>query len=271
MRRFPGGTWLLLAVAFAALAAYLALGWLKRQAVVQRPDKAKSTLVVVAKTKVAPVSLLSAGQLKVDVWHQENRPPGSFANLEQVEGRVTATSLMPGELITEQKLAPKGTAPGITALLNPNQRAMTVKVDEASGVAGFLAPGDWVDVVVIVDKREFTQDPLSKVLFQNLKVLGTGQKLENRPGDKPQIVPTVTLEVTPEEGERLALAAQEGRISLVLRGQGDQQLVDTRGVDASRLFGKPGRATPQPTAATSSPPRRTVEVIRGLERQPVEF
>jgi pilus assembly protein CpaB len=187
-------------------------------------------------------------------------------------GRVTATSIMPGELITENKLAPKGTAPGISALLSPNQRAITVKVDEASGVAGFLAPGDRVDVVVIVEKGEFDKDPLSKLLFQNLKVLGTGQKMENRPGDKPQIVPTVTLEVTPEEGERLALAAQEGRISLVLRGQGDQKLVETLGVDASRLFGKPGKAKPEaPAVATAPPPRRTVEVIRGTEREPVSF
>jgi len=144
---------------------------------------------------------------------------------------------------------------------------MTVKVDEASGVAGFLAPGDRVDVVVVVDKGEYSKDPLAKLLFQNLKVLGTGQKLENRPGDKPQIVPTVTLEVSPEQGERLALAAQEGRISLVVRGQGDQQLVETLGADNSRLFGKPRQAPP--AVAAVSPPARTVEMIRGLERAPV--
>jgi pilus assembly protein CpaB len=125
-------------------------------------------------------------------------------------------------------------------------------------------------VVVIVDKGEYDKDPIAKLLFQNLKVLGTGQKLENRPGDKPQIVPTVTLEVTPEIGERLALAAQEGRISLVLRGRGDQQLVETLGVDASKLFGKPRRALPAaPGPAPVAPAPRTVEMIRGLERAPV--
>jgi pilus assembly protein CpaB len=122
-----------------------------------------------------------------------------------------------------------------------------------------------------VDKGEYGKDPIAKLLFQNLKVLGTGQDLEKLPGDKPQIVPTVTLEVTPEIGERLALAAQEGRISLVLRAQGDQQLVETQGVDASKLFGIPRKAIPQapPAAATVSPPARTVEMIRGLERAPV--
>jgi pilus assembly protein CpaB len=271
MPRLPGWAWLVLAIGFATLATYMAMGYLKRQAAVQSPIKAKTSLVVMAKSAIDPASLLSDVQLKTEVWHQEKPPPGSFNNLEQVVGRVTATSILPGDLITENKLAPKGTVPGITALLSPNQRAMTVKVDEASGVAGFLTPGNRVDVVVIVDKGEYDKDPIAKLLFQNLKVLGTGQKLENRPGDKPQIVPTVTLEVTPEIGERLALAAQEGRISLVLRGHGDQQLVETLGTDASRLFGRPRKGIPQapPVAATVPPPTRTVEMIRGFERAPL--
>jgi pilus assembly protein CpaB len=270
MPRLPGWVWLLLAIIFAALASYMAMSWLKRYAAVQPPPKAKSTFVVVAKEAVAPTSLLNAEQLKTEVWHQEKPPPGSFANPEQAAGRVTAVAILPGDLITESKLAPQGTVPGITALLSPNRRAMTVKVDEASGVAGFLTPGNRVDVVVTVDKGAYNKDPIAKLLFQNLKVLGTGQKLESRPGDKPQIVPTVTLEVTPEIGERLALASQEGRISLVLRGQGDQQLVETLGTDASSLFGKPGKAIPPaPAAATVSPPARKVELIRGLERAPV--
>ena len=268
MPRLPGWAWLLLAIAFATLASYMALGWIERQAAVKPPVQEKSTVVVVAKIEVSPTSLLTEVQLKTEAWHQEKPPPGSFTSLEQVVGRVTATSIMPGELVTENKLAPKGTVPGITALLSPNQRAMTVKVDEASGVAGFLIPGNRVDVVVVVDKGEYDKDPIAKLLFQNLKVLGTGQNLESRPGDKAQIVPTVTLEVTPEIGERLALAAQEGRISLVLRGQGDQQLVETLGADASKLFGKPRKAIrpAPPTAATVSPPAWTVEMIRGLER-----
>lgn len=270
MPRLPGWAWLLLAIGFATLASYMAMGWLKRQVAVQTP-KEKSTIVVVAKIAVPPTSLINAEQLKTEIWHQEKPPPGSFNTVEQVVGRVAATSMLTGDLITEGKLAPKGAVPGITALLSPNQRAMTVKVDEASGVAGFLTPGDRVDVVVVVDKGAYNKDPIAKLLFQNLKVLGTGQKLENRPGDKPQIVPTVTLEVTPDQGESLALAAQEGRISLVVRGQGDQQLVETLGADASRLFGAPRQAIPQtpPVTAAVARPAWTVEMIRGLERAPV--
>ena len=270
MPRLPGWAWLILAIGFATLATYMAMGYLKRQAAVQ-PPKEKTSIVVVAKSAIDPASRVSPAQLKTEVWHQEKPPQGSFSTLAQLDERVAATLILPGDLILENKLAPKGTLPGITALLSPNQRAMTVKVDEASGVAGFLTPGSRVDVVVVVDKGEYNKDPLAKLLFQNLKVLGTGQKLENRPGDKPQIVPTVTLEVAPEQGERLALAAQEGRISLVLRGQGDQQLVETLGADASKLFGRPRTPIPPalPVAVTVSPAARTVEMIRGLERAPV--
>ncbi|MDO9531469.1 MAG: Flp pilus assembly protein CpaB [Deltaproteobacteria bacterium] len=270
MPRLPGWAWLVLAIGFATLATYMAMGYLKRQAAVQ-PPKTKTSQVVVAKSAIDPASRVSNVQLKTEVWHQEKPPLGSFSSVAQVEERVAATLILPGDLILENKLAPKGTLPGITALLSPNQRAMTVKVDEASGVAGFLTPGSRVDVVVVVDKGDYKNDPLAKLLFQNLKVLGTGQKLETRPGDKPQIVPTVTLEVSPEQGERLALAAQEGRISLVLRGQGDQKLVETLGADASKLFGRPGKPTPSAPAVTVkvAPVAGMVEMIRGLERAPV--
>lgn len=270
MPRLPGWAWLILAIGFATVATYMAMGYLKRQAAVKSPQE-KSTIVVVAKSAIDPASRLNPVQLKTEVWHQEKSPPGSFSTPAQLDERVAATLILPGDLILENKLAPKGTLPGISALLSSNQRAMTVKVDEASGVAGFLNPGSRVDVVVVVDKGDYNKDPLAKLLFQNLKVLGTGQKLETRPGDKPQIVPTVTLEVSPAQGERLALAAQEGRISLVLRGQGDQQLVETLGVEASKLFGRPSKSIPPPfpVAATVSPGGRTVEMIRGLDRASV--
>ncbi|MFZ2089670.1 MAG: Flp pilus assembly protein CpaB, partial [Desulfobaccales bacterium] len=171
-------------------------------------------------------------------------------------------------------LAPKGVIPGLTALLPQEKRAMTVKVDEASGVAGFLNPDNRVDVVVTVDKGDFNKDPISKVVLQNLRVLGTGQRIEKTLGEKPQVVPTVTLEVTPTDGERLALAVREGMISLVLRNQQDVNLVQTMGVRTSTLL---GRAIPIPEIQAPkddkapAPPLHTVEVIRRVSKESMNF
>ena len=156
-------------------------------------------------------------------------------------------------------------------MLSPNQRAMTVKVDEASGVAGFLTPGSRVDVVVVVDKGEYDKDPRRQAPLPEPESFGHRSKTGNSPGRQTPDCAHGYAGSTPEQGERLALAAQEGRISLVLRGQGDQQLVETLGADASELFGRPRQPTPPapPVAATVSPAARTVEMIRGLERAPV--
>jgi pilus assembly protein CpaB len=268
MPRLPGWAWLLLAICFATLATYMAMGYLKRQAAV-RPPAQEKIYVVRASTKAEMEKILSADQLKRVEWKQPKPPQDFFSEVKDAVGRETTKALVEDEMITRENT--KESIPGMAGKIGPSQRAMTVKVDEASGVAGFLAVGNRVDVVVVVDKGAYNKDPIAKVLFQNLKVLGLGQKLENRPGDKPQIVPTVTLEVTPEQGERLALAAQEGRISLVVRGHGDTILVETLGAGTSALFGEPKQAIlPAPPAAPKvAPPARTVEMIRGLERAPV--
>ncbi len=252
MRRLPPWLWLMLALVFGAMATFMAMGWLKSQSRKVVQQKTEMVPVVVAVKDVPPAVALSADQVKVQPWPSESPLPGKFARPEDVEGRVTAVPLSPGEPILESKLAPKGVIPGLTALLSPDKRAMTVKVDEASGVAGFLNPDNRVDVVVTVDKGDFNKNPISKVVLQNLRVLGTGQRIEKKLGEKPQVVPTVTLEVTPEEGVRLALAVQEGKIFLILRHQQDEMLVKAAAVRASTLLGNPGGGEKAEPAAVES-------------------
>ncbi len=237
MRRLPPWLWLMLALVFGAMATFMAMGWLKSQSRKVVQQKTETVPVVVATKEVPPAVALSGDQVKVSQWPQDSPLPGKFSRFEDVEGRVSAVPLNPGEPILESKLAPKGVIPGLTALLSPEKRAMTVKVDEASGVAGFLNPDNRVDVVATVDKGDFNKDPISKLILQNLRVLGTGQRIEKKLGEKPQVVPTVTLEVSPEEGERLALAVQEGKIFLILRNQQDELMVKSAGVRASSLLG----------------------------------
>jgi pilus assembly protein CpaB len=276
MRRLPPWLWLMMALVFGAVATFMAMGWLKSQAqTVIREEPAKMMPVVVAAKDVPPTVALARDQLTVRQWPLDAAMAGKFAAPEEVEGRVTAIPLAAGEPVLENKLAPKGVIPGLTALLPQDKRAMTVKVDEASGVAGFLNPDNRVDVLVSVDKGDYNKDPISKVILQNLRVLGTGQRIEKALGEKPQVVPTVTLEVTPSEGERLALAVREGMISLVLRNQQDDHTVSTMGVRTSTLL---GRALPAPEvepkvdkAAAALPALRTVEVIRRVTKESTNF
>lgn len=270
MRRLPPWLWLMLALVFGAMATFMAMGWLKSQAKVAVTENVIEMVpVVVAAKNIPPAVALSREQLKVHKWPSDLPLPGKFARLEELEGRVTAVSLSAGEPVLENKLAPKGVIPGLTALLPQEKRAMTVKVDEASGVAGFLNPDNRVDVVVTVDKGDFNKDPISKVVLQNLRVLGTGQRIEKSLGEKPQVVPTVTLEVTPEEGERLALAVREGAISLVLRNQQDEQVVQTGGVRTSVLLSSAPESVGKVAAQiTPSPPKHLLEtsIMRGPYR-----
>jgi|YelNatPaOPRAMG01_1025707.scaffolds.fasta_scaffold00065_101 pilus assembly protein CpaB len=269
MRRLPPWLWLILALVFGTMATFMAMGWLANKSRKVAQQKPETVPVVVAAKNIPSAVALAREQLKVLPWPADSPLPGKFARLDEVEGRVTAYALSAGEPILENKLAPKGVSAGLTALLPPEKRAMTVKVDEASGVAGFLNPDNRVDVVVTVDKGDFNKDPISKVVLQNLRVLGTGQRLEKTLGEKPQVVPTVTLEVTPEEGERLALAVREGAISLVLRNQQDEQVVQTGGVRTSVLLSSAPENVGKVAAQISPPPPQhllTTSIMRGPYR-----
>jgi len=261
MPRLPGWAWLLLAIGFATMATYMAFGYIKGRVAVQ---PVKATIKVVRTIdKVEKGEILSAKQLKKVDLDQLPEDRDYFDDEKKVEGRMAAESLPPNTLITAKNT--EAVVPGMAGQVKINQRAMTVKVDEASGMAGFLTPGNRVDVVVVMDKGEFNKDPISKILFTDLTVLGTGQIMVTPPGDKSKpeaqakIVPTVTLEVTPKQGERLALASQAGRISLVLRGHDDRLTVETPGADAS-MFSLVSTGTVPGTTPLLDPNHRAMTV-----------
>ncbi len=262
MRRLPPWLWLLMALVFGATATFMALGWMKKQSQrqVQAPVMPTAPVVVAAKD-IEVATNLRADQLSVVQWPKDRTPKGGFARIEDVAGRVSVLAMGAGEPILEPKLAPKGTPAGMTALVAPGKRAMTVKVDEASGVAGFVVPDNRVDVLASINRGDFSKDPFSRIVLEDLRVLGTGQRIvEKQPDGKPHVVPTVTLEVSPVEGERLALAAQEGHLSLVLRSQKDEAPVNTKGMKTSRLF----KSSPSGAMTDDDVGERglTVQVIR---------
>ena len=238
MQRFQPLLILLLALVCGGTAAYMASGWLKNRSLQSQKTVSvtDTTPVLVAAKDIVPGSVLSKDLVKVVDWPKANPVAGALSEPEKLDNRVVRQHLVAGEIILEGKLAPVGTLGGMAGIIENDRRAVTVKVDEASGVAGFIMPGNRVDVLFTADKSAFTDDPVTKTVLQNLLVLGIGQDLETQKnGEKPKVVPTVTMEVSPEEGERLALAAKEGHITLALRGWTGNGKVPTNGIRISSL------------------------------------
>ena len=157
-----------------------------------------------------------------------------------VVGRVAIVPIGVRETITNSKLAPEGTEGGLYAVIPTGYRAMTVKVDDVVGVSGFIMPGSFVDVVAIIvppGAGSEQRGPNSKIVLQNIKVLASGPKIDTPENQRtPSEVRSVTLQVTPEQAEKLVLAANEGKLQLVMRNYSDQDDADTRGANKNSLL-----------------------------------
>jgi pilus assembly protein CpaB len=143
-----------------------------------------------------------------------------------------------GEPVLETALFEAGASGGLLAVISPEHRAVTVKVDSVIGVAGFVTPGARVDVMATLRRVDHTKAlPYSKVILQNIRVLAVDQKLEEVKSREPEIVSVVTLEVTPVQAEHLVYAAHEGRIQLAMRSPGDEESVKTRSAGVADVLG----------------------------------
>ncbi|MBI4467963.1 MAG: Flp pilus assembly protein CpaB [Acidobacteria bacterium] len=246
--------------------------------------------VVIAALPISLGARVSVEQLKVVEWPDNLLPQGTFEDPAKVVDRVAASDFTPGEAILTSRLAPEGTTAGLSAIIPDGFRAITVRVDEVIGVAGFIAPGTFVDLIATSVSLGNQSESNSRMILQNVKVLASGQTIETRESGKdgkPIEVKTVTLQVSPEQAEALALAATAGKIQLVMRNTTDQEIVQTSGTTAGRVFAgagglppgtsttaRTGRTMPKPKeieVASPAPPKNTIEMIRGTERSTVTF
>jgi pilus assembly protein CpaB len=259
--------------------------------------------VAVAKVAIPLGTKIIPEQIMVVQFPKESIPDGAFDSPEKLAGRVAVMNIAAREPITESRLAPEGTSAGLSAVIPEGYRAMTVKVDDAAGISGFIMPGTMVDVVVTIDPREGSgmQDPVSKIVLQNIKVLANGQNIDKPENEREaNSVKAVTLQVTPEQAEKLALASTEGKLQLMMRNQIDQGDEQTKGVNKRNLLSgdaampapepgslkseqpkteaKPVRRSvapaPKPVSAAPAPqptPRASVEMIEGAKKRSVEF
>ncbi|GJG93700.1 Flp pilus assembly protein CpaB [Cupriavidus pauculus] len=256
---------MLLVAALAGLAAVvLASRWMVEQ------SAGTTVKVAVANTDINLGQRLAPEFVKLVDWPRESLPPGALNELKAVDGRVTKASVMRGEPIIESKLTPAGTKGGLSAVIADGKRAITVRVNDVVGVAGFALPGSFVDIIVNTQKDNKpsggseTEQSISKIVLEKILVLAVAQEV-NRDETKPKVVNAVTLEVSPEEAEKLDLARSVGSLSLVLRNQIEARPVATAGATKRSLLNEPVVQA----AAPATPIAKVIQVVQRIAERKV--
>ena len=221
-----------------------------------QPSVDDSTQIVVAAQGASVGALLQEADLRLAPWPRAVPLQGSFQRISDVVGRGVVTPMVLNEPILESKLAATGAGGGLTATIPDGMRAVGVKVNDVIGVAGFVVPGSRVDIILSGSPARNGEVEMSKVFLESIQVLAAGQNVTNDANGKPQNVQVVTLLVTPEDSEKLALASVDGRIQLSLRNPLDLDRMDPKAVRRESLYGassaspeKPPSPAPKPSGA----------------------
>jgi pilus assembly protein CpaB len=242
--------------------------------------------VVVAKTALPVGTRLTADHLKVAAWPARTPVPGAFADPKELVDRGVIATISENEPVTQGKVATPGVGAGLPPVIPSGLRAMSVKVNEVIGVAGFVLPGTRVDVLATMreDGSGNNQNPMARTVVSNVEVLtaGTRYDQEEAKDGKPQRSTVVTLAVLPLDAERIALASAEGKISLALRNPLDVEPTSTSGIRLVSLMRGTGpepvldikkqrmvpskRMPPPPPPVVVAPSVYKVETIRAAKR-----
>ncbi len=286
MKNIRGMAMMGVAVLLAIAAVLVAARWINAKA------SSATNKVAVASMDIALGSRVLPETIKMVDWPASAMPPGAFGDLKLLETRVARTTIQAGEPIMEAKLAPPGTQGGLSAVVAQGKRAMTVRVNDVVGVAGFAMPGNFVDILVNTQGEKTRganadKDPsISKIVLEHILVLAIAQEA-SRDDTKAKVVNAVTLELSPEQTETLDLARSVGTLSLVLRNQVDPATAPTGGATKTSLLGLAPEPLPVPVPVAKAPPPRIaavkrisvsqprladkVEVIKGLDRTTQQF
>jgi pilus assembly protein CpaB len=267
-----------LAIVMGMLASYGVYRYFKQQELMTRNSDLETRRVVVAVENLSSGMVLHSTDFEIREWPASLLPEGTIEEVGGLDGRVITTDLVAGEAILSTKLAPEGTQGGLASLIPPGMRALTVAVDAVSGAAGFVLPKTRVDVVVTMPIPGGVQETRSKMVLQNVEVLAVDQTYR-KDGNEPKAVKSVTLLVSPQDAEKLALVANEGKLNLALRNDTDSELYVTTGQRIAQLLNIPetvkaAHVPRQPAVAkpkVEAPPPHVVEVLRGNEKSEVTF
>jgi pilus assembly protein CpaB len=267
---------LLLALAAGGGLAYGTYNYMQSMQV--KTESLPTRPVVVAAADLELGAEIRPDDIRIVQWPQNALPMGAFSSPEEIIGRGLVMPVIQNEPILPMKLAGKDAGSGLPVVIPEGKRAVSVRVNEVIGVAGYVLPGTKVDVLATASPTDKREDTTTKLVLSNVQVLAAGTKIE-QDGEqgKPMSVNVVTLLVTPEESEKLTLGATEGKIQLALRNPLDKDTPDTPGIQPASLLGgaraakKPAgnsaRASrPVATVASVAQPEPTVEIIRGDKR-----
>ena len=253
-----------LALIMGVAAAWFTQRLVSEPGTVQQADL-RTTSVVVVRADVPVATSLRERFLETTEWPVDLVPPGALTSADAAVGRIVRRPLAKGELVLETTLFEVGASGGLRAVIAPDHRAVTVKVDSVIGVAGFVTPGARVDVMATIRRIDRKNAlPYSKVILQNIRVLAVDQKLEEVKASDPEVVSVVTLEVSPEQAQHLVYAAHEGRLQLAMRSPGDDAEVRMKSVGVADVFG-------ERYVAKAKAPGKTVLVINGTHQYTKRF
>jgi len=252
---------LFFALVAAGGAVWLARGWLDSQVktvVVTEESRAPVVTIVVANELMPFGRRISANYLKEIQWPAGSIPVGAFSTIEELTNekdlRVVLQAIQQNEPVLESKISDPGGRATLSAVIDETMRAVTIRVNDVFGVAGFVLPSDRVDILLT---RKINEQPSTNILIQNVRVLAIDQTSSNDK-DNPKVAEAVTLEVSPAQAQKLALSASVGTLSLALRNRANTDLSTSRAMRLGDLSAGEGNDTDAANALKSEPAAKVV-------------
>lgn len=257
----------ILLLLISVVLGFMAIGWLRNQ--YPGATEANTPYIVVAKGTLNFGDHIGTGDVRLVKWPTNAIPQGAFTKTEDVAGsgqdRVVLRPMEADEPVLASKVTGTGGRASLSTVIEPTMRAVTIRVNDATGVAGFVLPGDRVDIMLTRDKEANRENPKTDVLLQNIKVLGIDQEA-NEKKNTPTVVKAVTVEVSPFDVQKLTLGGTAGTLSLSLRNVAATDH-ETHMPTLSLRELDPENAAPSPSAVGAPPApavhERTLEIVRG--------
>ena len=278
MKRYRPLAFFAVALLLGLVTSVLVFSWLQNEKdrLMAAPiPLSKNVQVLVSNADLSWGTKLTPEMLQLQEFPSGAIPEGHFTSLEAIKDRVLLVEIKRNELLLESKLAPLGTTNGgVAAVTDPNKRAMSVKVDDVIGVAGFIKPNDRVDVMVTIEQEAGKQGhAMAKMILDNVRVLAAGTQMERKGKDEePKPVQVITVEVAVEEAEKLALASTQGKLRLALRNPLNSERVLTKGANVGALMSslRPKHVSKSQGGQGEEGSIR-VEIIKGDVRKEIKF